>query len=360
MACSPDRTGDNLHSFKVKIFERAGLSWYHRRFPEITGEDNLTVFSYSGRVKFPEWRWQWRRADLWQFEIFRHGPIIIYARLPAGGTYYPICMFPTNSECLISISDAFSAFCLRVFVIFPMCSLYPQQKRAYSVLHPRAWTYIYRSTPVGTYWMQSPGFLKIVYYPRLVQLSQINVLLSNHSIIHNNAVFINLFLWIPSLCSRSHQWRGHRASSLFFFRALSLSLSLPKHWSFMRVGIKFSPITDCYFQDLVDVAPCSPFVLWTTLSPPFTSNSESKGAGSAILRCFVCVNAKSSLFFPSAFRSESGLGEAWVTECFWLAAGSGVWLAGCAPSPGWECFVRTASKCCRQPWTVSVLNFPAD
>ena len=32
------------------------------------------------------------------------------SRLPAGGTYYPICMFPTNSERLIGISDAFSAF----------------------------------------------------------------------------------------------------------------------------------------------------------------------------------------------------------------------------------------------------------
>ena len=103
----------------------------------------MTVFSYSGRVKSPESRWQRRRADLRHFEIFRHGPIIIYTRLPAGGTYYPICTFPASSECLIGISDAFSAFCLRVSVIFPTCSLYPQQKRAYSVLHPQAWTYIY-------------------------------------------------------------------------------------------------------------------------------------------------------------------------------------------------------------------------
>ena len=36
--------------------------------------------------------------------------MIIYTRLPAGGTYYPICTFPTNSECLIGVSDAFSAF----------------------------------------------------------------------------------------------------------------------------------------------------------------------------------------------------------------------------------------------------------
>ena len=38
-----------------------------RRFPEITGKDNLTVFSYSGGVKSPEWRRQLRRADLQQF-----------------------------------------------------------------------------------------------------------------------------------------------------------------------------------------------------------------------------------------------------------------------------------------------------
>ena len=32
-----------------------------RRFPEITSKDNLTVFSYSGRVKSPEWRQQLRK-----------------------------------------------------------------------------------------------------------------------------------------------------------------------------------------------------------------------------------------------------------------------------------------------------------
>ena len=131
---------------------------FNRRFPEITGEDNLTVFSYSGRLKSSEWRWQRRRADLRHFEIFRHGPIILYTRLTAGGTYYPICMFPASKECLIGISDAFSAFCLQVSVIFPTCSLYPQQKRAYSALHPQAWTYTYRSMPEGSYRVQSPGF----------------------------------------------------------------------------------------------------------------------------------------------------------------------------------------------------------
>ena len=122
------------------------------------------MFSYSRRVKSPEWRWQRRRANPWHFEIFRHGPIINYTRLPAGGTYYPFCTFPASSECLIGISDAFSAFCLWVSVIFPTCSLYPQQKSAYSALHPQAWTYIYiyRSMPEGPNRVQSPGFPKIV------------------------------------------------------------------------------------------------------------------------------------------------------------------------------------------------------
>ena len=122
----------NSASFSLSSFR------FNRRFPEITGEDNLTVFSYSRRVKSPKWRQQRRRADLRHFEIFRHGPIIIYTRLLVGGTYYPICTFPASSECLIGISDAFSAFCLRISVIFPTCALYPQQKRAYSALHQRA------------------------------------------------------------------------------------------------------------------------------------------------------------------------------------------------------------------------------
>ena len=112
-----------------------------------------------------------RRADLRHFEILRQGPIIIYPRPPAGGTCYPICTFPASSECLIGISDAFSAFCLRVSVIFPTCSLYPQQKRAYSALHLQAWTYIYiyKSIPEGSYRVQSPGFPKVVYCSVLIR-----------------------------------------------------------------------------------------------------------------------------------------------------------------------------------------------
>ena len=100
----------------------------------------MTEFSYSGRVKSPEWRWQRRRADLRLFEIFRYGPIIIYTRL--GEPTIRSARFRASSECLKGISGAFSAFCLRVSVIFPTCSLKPQLKRAYSALHPQAWTYI--------------------------------------------------------------------------------------------------------------------------------------------------------------------------------------------------------------------------
>ena len=137
----------------------------NRRFLEITGKDNLTVFSYSGRVKSPEWRRQLRRADLRQFQIFRHGPIIIYTRLSAGGTYYPICMFPTNSERLIGISDAFSAFVYGYPSSCPRAHCTPNKcvtTLRYTRRHGPVYIYI-QAMPVGTYWVQSPGFPKIVY-----------------------------------------------------------------------------------------------------------------------------------------------------------------------------------------------------
>ena len=188
----------------------------NRCFPEITGEDNLTVFSYPGRVKSPEWRWQQRRANMRHFEILRHGPIIIYTRLPAGGTYYPICIctIPTSSECLIGISDVFSAFCLWVSVIFPICSLYPQQKRAYSALHPQAWTYIWRSMPEGCYRVQSPGFLKIIYCVWVGMMASVSVFLSwvswapwswmsdcLHASVRHDRIFVFTWFWMLNLCS---------------------------------------------------------------------------------------------------------------------------------------------------------------
>ena len=143
-------SGESLHCFLVGS---------NRRFPEITGKDNLTVFSsYSGRVKSPEWRRQRRRADLRHFEIFRHGAIIIYTRLPAGGTYYPICMFPTNSERLIGKSDAFSAFVYGYPSSCPRAHCTPNKS-----VPTLRYTRKHGAIPVGTYRGQSPGFPKIVY-----------------------------------------------------------------------------------------------------------------------------------------------------------------------------------------------------
>ena len=53
--------------YNYKNAEEVRKGGYNRRFPEITGKDNLTVFSYCGRVKYPEWRRQLRRTDLRQF-----------------------------------------------------------------------------------------------------------------------------------------------------------------------------------------------------------------------------------------------------------------------------------------------------
>ena len=129
-----------MPSQPVRLYQGELNTRTNRQFPEITGKDNLTAFSYSKRPLSPEWRQQLRRADKQQFQIFGHGPIIVYTTLPAGGTCYPICILPTNSERLISISDAFSAFCLLVSVTMPTGSLYPHQKRACSALPLQART----------------------------------------------------------------------------------------------------------------------------------------------------------------------------------------------------------------------------
>ena len=130
----------------VCTYARTHTETLNRRFPEITGKDNLTVFSYSGRVKSPEWRRQLRRADLRQFQIFRHGPVIMYTRLPAGGTYCPICMFPTNSERLIGISDAFSAFVYGYPSSCPRAHCTPNKSAT-----PSGMDLYIQAMPVGTY-----------------------------------------------------------------------------------------------------------------------------------------------------------------------------------------------------------------
>ena len=157
------------------------MIYVNRRFPEITGEDNLTVFSYSGRVKSPEWRRQRRRANLRQFQSFRDRPIIIYTRLPAGRTYYPICMFPTNSECLIGIYGAFFAFCLRVSVILPTCSLYPNKSEPtlrYTRRHGPIYTgHACRHLPSAVPWISEDRLLTLTATTSPWQCCNIHILL---------------------------------------------------------------------------------------------------------------------------------------------------------------------------------------
>ena len=56
-------------------------------------------------------------------------------------------MFPTNSERLIGFSDAFSAFVYGYPSSCPRAHCTPQQKRAYSALHPQACKHLPSAVP---------------------------------------------------------------------------------------------------------------------------------------------------------------------------------------------------------------------
>ena len=86
-----------------------------------------------------------------------------YTRLPAGGIYYPVCMFPTNSERLIGISDAFSAFVYGYPSSCPRAHCTPN-KSVPTLRYTRRHGPVYiQAMSVGTYRVQSLGFPKIVY-----------------------------------------------------------------------------------------------------------------------------------------------------------------------------------------------------
>ena len=63
----PGESNVTVDDSSLCYYVRVAPLFINRRFPEITGKDNLSVFSFSGRVKSPEWRRQLRRADLRQF-----------------------------------------------------------------------------------------------------------------------------------------------------------------------------------------------------------------------------------------------------------------------------------------------------
>ena len=87
-------------------------------------------------------------------------------------------MFPTNSECLIGISDAFSAF----VYVYPsscpraQCTL---NKSVTTLRYTRRHGPVYRFMPEGSYRVQSPGFPKIVYCSGVRQVHAPNMRLHN-------------------------------------------------------------------------------------------------------------------------------------------------------------------------------------
>ena len=72
-------------------------------------------------------------------------------------------MFPTNSERLIGISDAVSAFVYGYPSSCPRAHCTPN-KSVTTLRYTRRHGHVYiQAMPVGTYRVQSPGFSKIVY-----------------------------------------------------------------------------------------------------------------------------------------------------------------------------------------------------
>ena len=145
----------------------------NRWFPEITGKDNLCFLTPG--------EWSPLNGDSsWEELIcdsFRSSgmEIIIYTSLPAGGTYCPICIFPTNSECLIGISDAFSAFVYGYPSSCPHAQCTPN-KSVTTLRYTRRHGPVYiQAMPVGTFWVQSPGFPKIIYCEHQSQSSDHNI-----------------------------------------------------------------------------------------------------------------------------------------------------------------------------------------
>ena len=127
----------------------------NRRFPEVTGKDNLTSVFLRRESEVP-----WMEAAS---ERSRSAAVLDLQ----AWTYYSL-YYTTSWGNLLSDPHAphelwtldrhfwclFSVFCLRVSVIFPTCSLYPQQKRAYSVLHLQAYTgHARRHLPSAVPWI---------------------------------------------------------------------------------------------------------------------------------------------------------------------------------------------------------------
>ena len=148
----------NYYYYYLVFTHTPGECCSNRWFLEITGKDNLTVFSYSGRMEAAAEKS--RSATVLDLQAWTYDNLY---QSNSWGNLLSDLHVPHKQWALDRYFWCLFCLCLWVSVILPTCSLYPQQKRAYSALHPRAWTYIIiQAMPVGTYRVQSPGFPKII------------------------------------------------------------------------------------------------------------------------------------------------------------------------------------------------------
>ena len=121
-------------------------------------------------------------------------------------------MFPTNSEWLVGISDAFSAFCLRVSVIFPTCSLYPNKRVPYTLRYTRRHGHIYIEVHARRHF---PSAVPWISEDRLFNL-----------VLHQDVVLVWLFRALVGMVvateSASVHWHNKKCSILLTLRALKV------------------------------------------------------------------------------------------------------------------------------------------
>ena len=186
------------------------------------------MFSYSGRVKSPEWRRQLRRADLRHFEIFRHGPILIYIILD-----YQLGEPTIRSACSPRTVSAWSA-CLMPFL--PLFTGIRHHAHVLTVPTTKArllcatpagldlYIYIYtghacRHLPRAVPWISEDRLFTSVRATSTCSL-QNSPWPVEHLIVTTSLYSMRSRLWRPWCCARMYCFNPATASS-FVFRVQS-------------------------------------------------------------------------------------------------------------------------------------------
>ena len=147
-------------------------------------------------------------------------------------TYYQSCMYPTNNAwpafLMPFFSFLFSFFFFFLLLFFLLVSVH--LRHGLTVTLPPTRVSILHAPPTGTYWVQSPGFPKIVYW----------AVYFSHSLICVNSVSwhtrsIDCFCIICFTC-QDYGWLSHCLVASF----CTLSKSSP--WSMDWKRSKWSPL----------------------------------------------------------------------------------------------------------------------